>query len=195
MSYISGGGGGYSGQIDPYSKTNYGYMLAVRNGAPGAVTLAKTGQTTSYVTYDDGDFEKGASWPSPRFVDNGNGTVTDSLTGLMWERTPAAGNMYWNSAASWGGNLTLAGYSDWRLANRRELMSLFNREVSDISSWLISEGFSSLYASSYWSSTVSWWDGMNEVQAYYVNLLNGQISVSISSNQQLKLAWAVRGGP
>ena len=48
--------------------------------------VAKTGQTTSYATGDDGDFEKGVAWPSPRFTDNDDGTVCDHLTGLMWAK-------------------------------------------------------------------------------------------------------------
>ena len=43
--------------------------------------VPKTGQTTSYRTHDDGDLEKGVTWPSTRFTDNGDGTVTDNLTG------------------------------------------------------------------------------------------------------------------
>ena len=50
--------------------------------------LWQTGQTTSIVTGDDGYYEKGVSWPVPRFVDNGNGTITDNLTGLIWQKAP-----------------------------------------------------------------------------------------------------------
>ncbi len=44
-----------------------------------AAPVAQTGQTTSYATGDDGDLEKGVASPSPRFTDNGDGTVTDFL--------------------------------------------------------------------------------------------------------------------
>jgi len=47
--------------------------------------LPKTGQTTSYADYDDGYFEKGSPI-SPRFVDNGDGTISDRVTGLMWPK-------------------------------------------------------------------------------------------------------------
>lgn len=47
-----------------------------------------TGQTTSYVTGDDGALQKGRK-TSPRCVDNGDGTVTDKFTGLMWPKAPA----------------------------------------------------------------------------------------------------------
>ena len=46
--------------------------------------VARTGQTESNRTHDDGDLERGVASPSPRFSDNGNGTVTDNLTGLIW---------------------------------------------------------------------------------------------------------------
>ncbi len=46
--------------------------------------VPKTGQATSYRTGDDGTHQAGIASPSPRFVDHGNGTVTDKLTGLIW---------------------------------------------------------------------------------------------------------------
>ena len=59
----------------------------------GAVSLPKTGQTTSYATGDDGYIEAGVAWSSPRFTNNGNGAMTDNLTGLVWSQNanlPAA---------------------------------------------------------------------------------------------------------
>ena len=56
--------------------------------------VARTGQTACYDasgavvacagTGQDGDLLAGAPWPDPRFSSNGDGTVTDSLTGLVW---------------------------------------------------------------------------------------------------------------
>jgi hypothetical protein len=40
--------------------------------------------TTCTGTGQDGDQPRGAVWPTPRFTDNANGTVTDNLTGLIW---------------------------------------------------------------------------------------------------------------
>ena len=54
----------------------------VTAGAPAPV--AKTGQTTSFASGDDGDLQEGVASPSPRFTNNGDGTVTDNLTGLIW---------------------------------------------------------------------------------------------------------------
>ncbi len=46
--------------------------------------VLKTGQTTTFATGDDGDYQAGVPVPNPRFTDNGDGTVTDNLTGLTW---------------------------------------------------------------------------------------------------------------
>jgi hypothetical protein len=46
--------------------------------------VAQTGQSTSFAEGDDGDIQAGVSFPTPRFKDNKNGTVTDKLTGLIW---------------------------------------------------------------------------------------------------------------
>ena len=52
--------------------------------------VPKTGQTTSYGTRDDGALEKGVAWPTPRFTDNNNGTITDNLTKLIWMKNAQA---------------------------------------------------------------------------------------------------------
>lgn len=52
-----------------------------------------------------------------QLVDNGDGTVTDSKTGLMWLKNAnqAGPAMTWAEANSWANNLVFAGHSDWRL--------------------------------------------------------------------------------
>ncbi len=53
----------------------------------------------SYDTRDDGALQKGVAWPTPRFTDNGNGTVTDKLTGLIWMKNANAfGTKTWAEA-------------------------------------------------------------------------------------------------
>ena len=65
------------------------------------------------------------------FVDNGDGTVTDRATGLMWMRQDsgqlgagAGGALDWGTALAWADTLTLAGHDDWRLPNVKELQSI-----------------------------------------------------------------------
>ena len=98
-------------------------------------SVPKTGQTTSYATGDDGDLEKGVSWPNPRFTDNGNGTVTDNLTGLIWlKNANCYGTRSWANALSDANALAdgicslsdSSSAGDWRLPNVRELFSLID---------------------------------------------------------------------
>ncbi|MBP7866612.1 MAG: protein kinase [Acidobacteria bacterium] len=64
------------------------------------------------------------------YVDNGDGTVTDTKTGLMWTKTDsrkAAGRgMNWDEAKAWVDGLTTGGHTDWRMPSIRELQSLFD---------------------------------------------------------------------
>lgn len=149
--YVSMGGG----YVLSGTKTNdfLVYVLAVRSGQTGgAVSLPKTGQTTIYAAWDDGDLEKGVAWPDPRFADNGNGTICDNLTGLMWEQAPS-GTATWSDALTYANELVLGGHSDWRLPNVNELESLINAGQADPEAWLNSQGLSGVQAGFYWSST------------------------------------------
>jgi hypothetical protein len=76
--------------------------------------------------------------PNPRFTDNGDGTVTDNLPGLIWGKNAnLAGEMTWFDAIDYANNLTLGGdgcdssCSDWRLPNRSELESLLDLSNSN----------------------------------------------------------------
>ncbi len=65
-------------------KTSSTTTTTVNGGTIYPAPVPQTGQTISYATGDDGALQKGVALPSPRFTDNGNGTVTDNLTGLIW---------------------------------------------------------------------------------------------------------------
>ena len=86
------------------------------------------------------------------FIDNGDGTVTNTDTGLMWQKATAPGTYTWEQALSYCENLPLAGYNDWRLPNRNELQSIvdYSRYNPSIDPIFNTE---SSYYWSYWSST------------------------------------------
>ncbi len=112
----------------------------------GTTSLLKTGETGAFGPGSDGDLQKGAA---RSYTDNGDGTITDNSTGLMWEKKTQDGSIHsaWHtyswSGASFGttntmdGSITstflaelngdgFAGHSDWRIPNRFELESLLN---------------------------------------------------------------------
>ncbi|MCK5221928.1 MAG: DUF1566 domain-containing protein [Candidatus Aminicenantes bacterium] len=71
----------------------------------------------------------------PSFAANGDGTITDNVTGLMWQKSPdtdgngvinASDKMTYDEAAAGAGSFDLSGYDDWRLPSIKELYSLID---------------------------------------------------------------------
>jgi hypothetical protein len=58
------------------------------------------------------------------FTDNGNGTVSDNATGLMWQQNDDGNTYDWENALSYAENLSLAEHDDWRLPTAKELQSI-----------------------------------------------------------------------
>jgi len=131
-------------------------------------------------------------WPNPRFVDNGNGTVTDTLTGLMWTKdaNPAAGTKTWQDALDYIktlNNSNYLGHNDWRLPNRSELESMVNKGQSSPDTWLNGQGFTNVQSYIYWSSSTYI---NNPANAWFVwmqfGYLDGNVKTSLGS------VWPVR---
>ena len=59
-----------------------------------------------------------------QFVDNGDGTITDQATGLMWMKEDSSEGLDWENALAYAENLEYAGYADWRLPNIKELQGI-----------------------------------------------------------------------
>ncbi len=73
-----------------------------------------------YVMYVRGNSDYGVN----NFQDNGNGTITDNSSGLMWMQDDDGEGMFWEDALSHAENFEFAGHSDWRLPNAKELQSI-----------------------------------------------------------------------
>jgi hypothetical protein len=58
------------------------------------------------------------------FRDNGDGTVTDRATGLMWAKADSGKGLDWEHALAYAADVGLAGHKDWRLPSAKELQSL-----------------------------------------------------------------------
>ncbi|MEW6328158.1 MAG: DUF1566 domain-containing protein [Thermodesulfobacteriota bacterium] len=121
----------FLGNIDYMPKVHSkNYIWPVRS-ANAQVNVPRTGQVRSYYPLDDGALQIGRPWPKPRFKDNGDGTVTDQLTGLMWlkDADPANGKKDWSQALACIMHMNtrkVAGYSDWRLPHLKELQTIFD---------------------------------------------------------------------
>ncbi len=66
-------------------------------------------------------YVRGGPYGQNQFRDNGDGTVTDQATGLTWSRMDSGRGMTWSEALAYAEGLNLAGHSDWRLPNAKEL--------------------------------------------------------------------------
>ena len=99
----------------------------------GGYPIVDTGQTAFYDNTgeisvqnpDDEFYGQDASCPgnTPSYKDNTDGTVTDNVTGLMWQQDPGE-KMTWQQAVENLDGFELAGYDDWRLPTIKELYSL-----------------------------------------------------------------------
>lgn len=111
-------------------------VLIVTNvAAVPPAPVAATGQQVSYVLGDDGQYQLGVESPAVRFVDNGDGTILDQLTGLVWLQDAAClGTMDWVSALTTASDLSdgicsltdRSGPGEWRLPNVLEIFSLID---------------------------------------------------------------------
>lgn len=122
-----------------------------------------------------------------RYVDNGDGTVTDTASGLMWQQGTAGGKN-WQAALDYAASLTLAGYNDWRLPALTELKSIidFRRYNPAIDTNL----FPGTAASMYWSSTSYAADTRDGWCAHF-----GEVGSDYNaSKSDAYAARAVRGG-
>ena len=164
----------------------------------GPTPVQKTWQTTSYATGDDGDLQRGVEWPDPRWTDNGNGTVTDHLTGLIWlKNANCFGRRTWNNArvdcnglsSGWCGLTDGSSAGDWRLPNLRELESHIDYDVVNPAIW-VTHPYVNVQSSYYWASTTL--VGGFDDSAWVMYMYSGYDNAFPKSNPYY--VWPVRGG-
>jgi hypothetical protein len=68
--------------------------------------------------------DNNGAYYNPDFTDNGDGTVSDSVTGLMWIQNAGDEKRNWEASIQHCEALEFAGYSDWKLPHNKELTSL-----------------------------------------------------------------------
>lgn len=129
-----------------------GCLLLAISALSQAYKLPDTGQHTCYDADgnvidcpDPGELFYGQDaqyqGPEPAYQDNDDGTVTDLNTELMWMQATAdtdndghidsSDELEWQPACDYCDALVYAGYTDWRLPDRRELISLLDCGEAD----------------------------------------------------------------
>ena len=122
------------------------------------------------------------------FTDNGNGTITDNVTQLIWQKIPNTTAQTWENALAYAENLSLASATDWRLPNIKELQSLNDESVTNPS--VSTTFFPTIGVHNYWSATSL---PNQTTKAWYWNTQFGITTYDTKTNSNYKLC--VRGNP
>jgi hypothetical protein len=191
----------------------------------GTAPLAKTGQTSCFDASgnltlcgtgvgagQEGHLRRGVEWPIPRFTKNGDGTVTDNMTGLIWledancadttvvfdDALAFANTLYDGSTAHSGGDCGLSDGSvagDWRVPNMFEATSLMDHgyankgvpNTTGTGQWGEGDPFSDIQPT-YWTST---FNPQNKTFAHNAWYQPPFLSSNVKS--ALYSVWPVRG--
>ena len=197
------------------SDSNGAYVCRVPAGWSGIITPMLAGHvfTPGSHSYDvmGADIANQDYTDSVRFLDNADGTMTDTATNLVWLKNgDCAGLMMWQDAQSWGaalasGTCDLADGSqagDWRIPSLTELQSLVSgpgapawrdslngNQLYGVApfAWLLTQGFSTVQDSHYWSSSS---DPVSPETYSCVSMHSGKLFTydPLAEN----FAWAVR---
>jgi hypothetical protein len=122
---------------------------------------------------------------------NGDGTVTDNVTQLVWQQLPNLTAQTWEQALVYAEELNLASQTDWRLPNIKELQSL--SDYSAVNPAVNSLYFSTIGVHNYWSSTTLKPNPTNPSSAWYWNTQYGITTYDLKTN--LNYVLCVRGNP
>ncbi|HDQ40757.1 MAG TPA: DUF1566 domain-containing protein [Desulfonatronum sp.] len=156
-----------------YDRTSTGEMIMKKLFAVAilGVTLCLTGLVIS------GEAQ------AQRFVDNGNGTVTDTQTGLMWTKNAnPIGKRNWYDAMAGCNAFSISGIGGWRLPSKDELVALYHAMQGG-------HPFTGVQSSYYWSSTSC----ANSADcAWSVCMFGGFAQASVKTD--VYHVWPVRSG-
>ncbi len=181
--------------------------LIIKYTTPAPAPVGKTGQTTSFETGDDGELQSGVAWPTPRFTDNGDGTIKDNLTNLIWDKDANRfGIRTWSQAITDCNSLAATDYvnlsdgsaaGDWHLANVNEIASLIHYDVFSpavpdtlgTGQWRQGDPFNNVQLVRYWSSTSFAFDSAG---VWVVGFNHGFVNNGVKGGSGN--VWCVRGG-
>jgi hypothetical protein len=148
--------------------------------------LPKTGQTISYQAGDDGDYEAGWSI-GQRFIIKtigGDQIVLDRATGLMWARdfNAAGGNngavITWANAIIDAEALTFAGFTDWKIPNAIEIVSIRDFATTRFQAVFLNQP-PAAKQTGVWSSST---DPTLTTYTFFIQTLSGRLTLIIKTS-------------
>ena len=121
--------------------------------------------------------------------DNTKEVVLDSQTCLMWQDNKGAKNGYheWEDALDYCNNLDLGGYTNWRLPNMNEAITILNFPAESLDNTYydyINQTFKNV-RSEYWTSTKSYWgnsSGTRWIINYGTGIMYGNLDEKSNMN-------------
>lgn len=191
-----------AGATGPTDSINGATFLAF-DGSNPLVHLAASGQAVSYQGGDDASVHAGVAWPATRFVNNGDGTVTDALTGLVWLKDAGClASTNWTAAMAEAQQLAggACGLSDgstagqWRVPNVWEMESIVDESAS-APALTAGSPFINLAGGGYWTSTSIFSSPTSAPDAWAIDLSSGQYIDDTTTNVKTHAlaVWAVKG--
>ena len=103
----------------------------------------------------------------PSYTDNGDGTITDNITGLIWAQDQSSQTMQWSQASPYCESLTTGGYNDWRMPTVKELWSI--RDFSTGWPWIDTTYFNLSGDGTQMNEHHSWTSNAYLVESEYQN--------------------------
>jgi hypothetical protein len=142
-------------------------------------------QPGSTCRQQDGYLQFGNVWPSPRYVDIGDGTVKDRMTSLIWMKQPLSVAKTWPDAVNYCNSLG----NSWRLPKLDELESMLDASTMNPAIPLAASSiFQSVKSSPYWTTTEMAGYTSN---AWCIDFYDGAFSSQTKAS--LFYVWPVKG--
>ena len=121
-----------------------------------------------------------------QFVDNGDGTISDLATGLMWQQDDDGMARNWQESLAYSEGLVLGGHTDWRLPNAKELQSIvdYSRSPQTTGSAAIDPVFTTteiLDPDGYGGQYPYYWTGTTHLDG--INPYSGAVYIAFGEGQ------------
>lgn len=187
-----------SGQVtkdEQFWSSNYYVGVTVEGGSASAFGVNNvTGHIKAYSAEASGPVGgkyvravRGGDYGVNEYLDNGDGTITDNASSLMWSQDDNGEGLDWTNALAYAEGSELAGYEDWRLPNVKELQSIvdYSRSPSATDAANVGPAISTLF-----NCTPIVNEAGNDDYGYYWT----STSANFTSGEPYYYAWYVAFG-